>query len=85
MILQTELYFPVPFGNGGDPELTALFNAASAGKAKFLVNAIDTETKGIDIVISHNLALGIGQLTNSLAATFSENEVVEYYSSRESC
>lgn len=63
------------FNHGGDPELQALFTAANAGKARFLVNAIDTKTIGVDIVMSHRTTFGQSSMVNSLAATFSKNEV----------
>ncbi|MDB4107556.1 TonB-dependent receptor [Bacteroidia bacterium] len=64
------------FTDGGDPELAALFKAANAGKARFLSNAIDTKTQGVDIVLSHKAGLANDmKLVNSLAATFSTNEV----------
>ncbi len=65
------------FGDGDDPELASLFRAASAGSARFLVNAIDTKTQGIDIVLGYRISANNGlSLNNSLAATFSTNEVV---------
>ncbi len=65
------------FTDGGDPELESLFRAAGAGKARFLANAIDTETQGVDIVLGYRLVMDSGlQLNNNLAATFSKNEVV---------
>ena len=64
------------FDDGGDPELASLFNAAGAGKARFLVNAINTKTSGVDIVLGYRFTTGSGLLlNNSLAATFSNNEV----------
>jgi iron complex outermembrane receptor protein len=43
----------------------------------FFTNAIDTRTKGIDIVLSRNARLGKATLTGSLAANFNETEVTE--------
>jgi iron complex outermembrane receptor protein len=63
------------FGAGDSEELQALFTAANAGSARFLVNAIDTRTQGIDLVISYRTEVGSADLYNSLGATFSENEV----------
>ena len=63
------------FGAGGNEELQALFTAANAGSARFLVNAIDTKTQGVDVVISYRTELGSSDLYNSLGATFSKNEV----------
>lgn len=63
------------FDDGGDPELAALFNAANAGKARFLVNAIDTRTQGIDLVLSYRVNFGENRLANNLGATLSSNEI----------
>ena len=64
------------FGDGGDAELAGLFKAAGAKSARFLVNAIDTKTQGVDIVLTHTARFSEkANLSNSLAATFSKNEV----------
>ena len=65
------------FGNGGDPELTAIFEAAGATSARFFVNAIDTKSSGLDIVLSHRVNLGDAILKNDFAATFNKTEVEE--------
>ena len=60
------------------PELEALFVQAGATKAAFFANAIDTNTKGIDIVLTHNTNLGSKwKLKNDFAATFSETKQVD--------
>ncbi len=60
------------------PELEALFTQAGATKAAFFANAIDTNTKGIDIVLTHNARLGSKwKLKNDFAATFSETKQVD--------
>jgi iron complex outermembrane receptor protein len=65
------------FGAGSNAEAQAIFDAAGATSARFFVNAIDTETKGIDIVLSHRARLGDNVTMNSdLAANFTETEVV---------
>ncbi|MCH2193611.1 TonB-dependent receptor [Kordia sp.] len=64
------------FGNGGNPELTAIFEAAGATSARFFVNAIDTKSKGLDIVLIHKKNFGENTtLKNNLAATFTETTV----------
>jgi iron complex outermembrane receptor protein len=64
------------FDNGGDPVLTSIFNAAGAGKAQFLANAVDTKNQGIDIVAGYKFdAFKDFKLDNSLAATFSKTEI----------
>ncbi|NOY47493.1 MAG: TonB-dependent receptor [Chlorobi bacterium] len=67
---QTRNYSP-----GSDPEVQQIFADAAAGKAKFFTNGYSTESKGIDVVITHNTGLGEGTLNNSLSATFSKTEV----------
>jgi iron complex outermembrane receptor protein len=53
--------------NGVDPSTSAL---------QFWTNAVNTETKGIDAVISERVRLGTGIATLSLAANFNKNKVV---------
>jgi iron complex outermembrane receptor protein len=58
--LKTELLrisFSRPGGTpvAGSPaaQLNALFDSANATAATFFANAIDTQSKGIDVVVSH--------------------------------
>ena len=67
------------FGNGGDPELTAIFEAAGATSARFFVNAIDTKSSGVDVVLSHKTNLGDAVLKNDFAATFNKTEVEDIF------
>ncbi|MDP4263323.1 MAG: TonB-dependent receptor [Bacteroidota bacterium] len=53
--------------NGVDPSTSAL---------QFWTNAVNTETKGIDVVISDRFGLGSGNANLSLAANFNKNTVV---------
>ena len=64
------------FGAGSNPDIQAIFDAAGATTARFFVNAIDTKTSGIDIVISHkaNISDEI-RLTSDIAANFTKTEV----------
>lgn len=55
--------------------LNGLFDTAGATAATFFSNAIDTQSKGIDIVISQVANLGNGlKLKNDLSATFGETK-----------
>ncbi|WP_024768734.1 TonB-dependent receptor [Aquimarina macrocephali] len=66
------------FGNGGDAELTQIFEDAGATSARFFVNAIDTKSQGIDVVVSHKADFGENAtLKSDLSATFAETEVEE--------
>ena len=52
------------------------FDQAGAQVARFFANALDTESKGIDVVISHKLPLGKATLKTDLAATYSQTRRV---------
>jgi iron complex outermembrane receptor protein len=73
--------FSRPGGNptAGTPaaQLNALFDSANATAATFFANAIDTESKGIDIVISHKATVGNGlTLKTDLSGTISNTQRV---------
>ncbi|MEP3838366.1 MAG: TonB-dependent receptor [Algibacter sp.] len=67
-------------GNFSNPDdgspLADIFTNLGIGQAAFFANAIDTETKGLDVVISHKANIGEGRLTNNLAATYSKTKKV---------
>ncbi len=64
------------FGPGTNAEIQAIFDAAGATSARFFVNAIDTKTKGLDIVLSHKANLTDQlRLTSDLAANFTDTKV----------
>jgi len=52
---------------GADPSITAL---------QFWTNAVNTETKGVDVVLTDRFKLGSGNVTVSVAANFNHNMVV---------
>ncbi|WP_343607400.1 TonB-dependent receptor plug domain-containing protein [Chryseobacterium oranimense] len=54
----------------------AVLDAQGINAAQFFTNAIDTETKGIDLVISHNVRFSGLKLDNSFAANISETRKV---------
>ncbi|GAB4041674.1 TonB-dependent receptor [Spirosoma jeollabukense] len=57
--------------------LQQLFDQANATAATFFTNAIDTQSKGIDLVISHRATLGQGvSLKSDLAGTVSQTRQV---------
>jgi iron complex outermembrane receptor protein len=54
-------------------ELDNLLRQANASAAAFFANAIDTKSKGLDVVITHKIKIGeSGLLRSSLAGTLSE-------------
>ena len=64
-------------GPGTGTELDRLLVQANASAASFFANAIDTQSKGVDLVITHKANLGENtRLKSDLAATFSKTEQV---------
>ena len=54
-----------------------MLSQANATAASFFANAIDTESKGLDVVVSHNTNLNDKmRLKSDLAATFSQTRKV---------
>jgi iron complex outermembrane receptor protein len=64
-------------GPGTGTELDDLLAQANASAASFFANAIDTESKGIDIVITQTANIGTNaRLKSDLAGTFSQTRQV---------
>lgn len=67
------------FGNDafGDPipELVERFKQVGATSGRFFTNAVDTKTKGLDIVAAYDIYTQKGKLRLSLAANFNDNDV----------
>ena len=63
-------------GNPVDIEIARLLALANANRASFFANAINTETKGIDLVVSYSRKLGAGNFRADLTGTLSKTEQV---------
>ncbi|WP_242120766.1 TonB-dependent receptor [Aestuariivivens sediminicola] len=64
-------------GPGTGTELDNLLSQANASAAAFFANAIDTESKGLDIVLTHKTNVGVSALLKSdLSGTFSKTKRV---------
>ncbi len=64
-------------GPGTGTELDNLLGQANATAASFFANAIDTESKGLDVVVTHTAQLGENwRLKSDLAGTFSQTRRV---------
>jgi iron complex outermembrane recepter protein len=57
------------------PELQALFEQYGAQTGRFFTNAINTTTKGLDLVIDYTFALAGGNLNVSLLYNYNKNKV----------
>ena len=56
--------------------VNAEFANAGVNAAQFFANSIDTETKGLDVVISHNTKIGAIKLNNDFAINFNKTKKV---------
>lgn len=65
-----------PGASDADKELYQILLQANATRAQFFANAINTETKGIDVVITYNKTIGSGQFRADLSGTISKTEQV---------
>ena len=66
-----------PVAGSSAAQLNALFDNANATAATFFANAIDTQSKGIDVVISHKANIGNGlTLKTDLSGTVSKTNKV---------
>src|SRR5690606_27671776 len=65
-----------PGAPDADRELYDILLQANATRAQFFANAINTETKGIDVVVSYTKSLGNGLLRADLSGTISKTEQV---------
>ncbi len=64
-------------GPGTGTELDNLLSQANASAASFFANAIDTESKGLDIVLTHKTDVGTNaRLKSDLSGTFSKTKKV---------
>lgn len=71
-------------GPGTGSELDNLLSQANATAASFFANAIDTESKGLDIVVTHKAQLGENwRLKSDLSGTFSQTRQVGNINSSE--
>jgi iron complex outermembrane receptor protein len=59
-----------------DREIFRLLALANANRASFFANAINTETKGIDLVISYGRKLGAGNFRADVTGTLSKTKQV---------
>ncbi|UOU99460.1 TonB-dependent receptor [Chryseobacterium daecheongense] len=50
-------------------------------QAQFFSNAIDTRTKGVDVILSYSDNLGSGKLTATLAGNYNEMEITDVHTS----
>lgn len=60
-----------------DPDVVGKGNEVESGR--FFANAIDTETKGVDVVVSYDWKLGGGNLNINLAGNYTETKITDFH------
>jgi iron complex outermembrane receptor protein len=55
--------------------LRAVLEAMNVGRAQFLVNAVDTRTKGLDLTVNHTTDIGAGTLSSYLGVNYNSNTI----------
>lgn len=77
--IDDRIVLSTPF-NRSNPVVAPIFTSnnvdASVSALQFWTNAINTETKGLDVVLTERLKLGPGNATFSLASNFTKTAVV---------
>ncbi|ASE63104.1 TonB-dependent receptor [Chryseobacterium indologenes] len=60
-----------------DSDIVGKGNEVESGR--FFANAVDTETKGLDLVVSYDWKLGGGNLNISLAGNYTETKITDFH------
>ncbi|WP_312824177.1 TonB-dependent receptor [Epilithonimonas sp.] len=64
-----------------DDAIGSILTTNHIDQAQFFTNAVDTKTKGIDLILSYNTGLGAGKLTATLAGNYNEMEITDVHTS----
>ncbi|AQX10802.1 TonB-dependent receptor [Elizabethkingia ursingii] len=76
IVLTGQFTRPVNPSTPAQVELQQAFDAAGVNAAQFFANAIDTETRGVDVVISHNYKTAGFSLKNDFAINLNKTKRV---------
>jgi iron complex outermembrane recepter protein len=60
----------------GDDQIGSILQGLNVGAAQFFTNAVDTKTKGVDIIATYGTNLGQGKINVTLAANFNDMKVL---------
>jgi len=66
-------------GSGLSSELDSALTASGAGAGQFFLNGADTETSGVDVIVTWNTELLGGHVDFTAAANFTETEVAKIF------
>jgi iron complex outermembrane receptor protein len=60
-----------------DEDIGDILRGLNVGNAQFFTNALDTRTRGLDVILTHTASWDASQLTTSLAGNFNNMELGE--------
>ena len=63
------------FDENNFPALGSILRRLGVGQAQFFVNSVNTNTKGLDLTVSHKADVGAGKLSTFLAMNYSKTDV----------
>ncbi len=63
------------FDENNFPALGSILRRLGVGQAQFFVNSVNTNTRGLDLTVSHKADVGAGKLSTFLAMNYSKTEV----------
>ncbi len=63
------------FRGSDDPRFATILDNAGLTQVQFMTNAVDTETQGLDVVMSYLIDLGKSDLTLTAAGNFTRTEI----------
>jgi iron complex outermembrane receptor protein len=64
-----------------DEQIGDILKTLNVQQASFFTNAVDTRTKGLDVIVTHNALLGRGKLNTTFAFNLNQQEVLAVHTS----
>jgi iron complex outermembrane receptor protein len=64
-----------------DEQIGDILKTLNVQQASFFTNAVDTRTKGLDVIATHNALLGSGKLSTTFAFNLNQQEVLAVHTS----
>ena len=62
-----------------DPNIGGALDDLGVGLARFFFNSVDTRTTGVDLTVSHDMALGGGMLASFLGLNYGKTEITQVH------
>ena len=62
-----------------DPNIGPALDGLGVGLARFFFNSVDTRTTGVDLTVSHDMALGGGKLASFLGLNYGKTDITQVH------